>query len=245
MVSVDPHDVRAVIVDPISPATLYAATDSVGILKSVNSGGSWAAANAGLTNLDLLSLVLDHATPTLYAGTNGGGVFKSSDSGGHWTLVDIGLTDLRIAALAVDATTPSTVYAGTSNGLFSSSNGGTLWVAADHTVTTWAVGVDPKVPSTVYAGTGRGIYKSTDSGGSWGAANAGVAELAEAIVAAVAIDPKTPCHALRRRARSAWRCLQVDRLWRHLGSGACGPNQRQRQCPPHRPFDPFHTVRRD
>jgi len=56
------------------------------VFKSVNSGGTWAAANTGLpTNQWVITLAIDPVSPaTLYAGTVGGGIFKSTNSGGTW-----------------------------------------------------------------------------------------------------------------------------------------------------------------
>src|SRR6266542_3100797 len=80
--------VNALAVDPVTPATVYAGTNGGGVFKSGNGGGSWAAVNAGLTNLNVSALTIDPATPaTVYAGTDGGGVFKSVNGGGSWAAV--------------------------------------------------------------------------------------------------------------------------------------------------------------
>ena len=54
--------VRALAIDPTTPATLYAGTGG-GVFKSTDSGGTWAAANTGLTNLDVAALAIDPTTP--------------------------------------------------------------------------------------------------------------------------------------------------------------------------------------
>ena len=66
--------VRALAIDPTTPATLYAGTSGDGVFKSTDSGGTWAAANTGLTTLHVNALAIDPATPaTLYAGTAAAG----------------------------------------------------------------------------------------------------------------------------------------------------------------------------
>jgi photosystem II stability/assembly factor-like uncharacterized protein len=77
-------------VDPLSPATLYAATE-VGVFKSTNGGGAWTAMNTGLPSLSIRCLAVDPQTPTtLYAGA-GGGVSKSVDGGASWSSASTGL----------------------------------------------------------------------------------------------------------------------------------------------------------
>jgi hypothetical protein len=48
--SVGPYGgrIRALAIDPTTPATLYAGTDGGGVSKSTDAGGTWAAANTGL-----------------------------------------------------------------------------------------------------------------------------------------------------------------------------------------------------
>jgi len=75
--------IRAVAIDPVTPATLYAVVYGGGVFKSTNGGGSWSSVNTGLTNRDVTTLAVDPLTPaTLYVGTSSGGgnsLFKSTD----------------------------------------------------------------------------------------------------------------------------------------------------------------------
>jgi hypothetical protein len=62
-------------IDPVTPSTLYAATD-IGIYKSTDGGENWSEFNTGLPQRDIRALVIDPLTPSrLYAGTDRGGVF--------------------------------------------------------------------------------------------------------------------------------------------------------------------------
>ena len=86
-------------VDPRDPVKLYAANSDSGILKSVDSGRSWAAMNSGLPTkmkppLGFVSktlvtgLVVDPIHPSaVYISTHGRGVFKSADGGSNWSPV--------------------------------------------------------------------------------------------------------------------------------------------------------------
>ncbi len=78
-------DIRTMRVDPVTTATVYAATDGGGVYKSVTGGSTWAQANVGLGSLETYALAIDAATPNnLYAGT-ALGIYRSTDGAGLWT----------------------------------------------------------------------------------------------------------------------------------------------------------------
>jgi uncharacterized repeat protein (TIGR01451 family) len=175
--------VYALAIDPSTPATVYAGTAVGGAFKSTDSGGSWTAVNAGLTNLAVMALAIDPSRPaTLYAGTNGGGVFKSTNSGGTWTATNSGLTNLAVTAIAIDPSRPATLYAGTDGDwVFKSTNSGATWTLTDPSGWIFsrfrvrALAVDPTTATTLYAAadresiefTDRAVFKSTDAGATW------------------------------------------------------------------------------
>ena len=73
--------VRALVVDPKTPSTLYAGTYK-GVFKSTDSGENWSVASTGLTpenNVD--ALVIDHITPSTLYGADQMGLFKSTNAG--------------------------------------------------------------------------------------------------------------------------------------------------------------------
>jgi hypothetical protein len=132
--------VEALVIDPLNPNILYAATKGFyseprgfrGLFKSTNSGVSWSAINNGLTHLvgtnpgwqwpatlTRASLVVHPSvTNLLYAGFPGGGVFKSIDSGANWEPFNNGLTTMDIRALALVPSNPGVLYAATAAGIF-------------------------------------------------------------------------------------------------------------------------------
>src|SRR6185436_8113435 len=71
--------VTALVVDPSTPATVYAGTEGGGVFKRTNSGGSWSPVNTGLpANADMFGLAIDPVSPnTLYASELSNGVFKT------------------------------------------------------------------------------------------------------------------------------------------------------------------------
>lgn len=179
-------NVNVLVVDPLSPNTIYAGTgfNNAGVFKSTDGGSTWNALNTGVSNANCPALAINPVTPsTLYASlvTNGSGsgLYRSTDSGASWSIQTTGLSGVTVSALTVDPTSPTTVYAGaTFNPIYKSTNGGASWVNSSTGLNfggTSAVVVDPSNPSTVYASAGGGgVFKSTNGGGNWGQVNSGL-----------------------------------------------------------------------
>jgi photosystem II stability/assembly factor-like uncharacterized protein len=217
--------IQALAIDPAQPATLYAGTYGNGVFKSTDSGGTWAAVNAGLTNLSVFVLAVNPlSSATLYAGTHGGGVFRSTDSGGTWAAVNSGLTDLSVFNFAIDPATPATLYAGTaSHGVFKSTNSGGTWAAVNMGLGSPyidALAIDPSTPTTLYAGTlGPQVFKSTDSGARWAGTGAGPNDYwGYGSAYAVAINPATPATLYARTDYGLFRSTDGGVSWTDIRS---------------------------
>jgi len=188
-------NVTTLVVDPVTPATLYLGTVTSGVFKSTDSGGSWASSGGGLSNLNITAMAIDPVTPAnLYVVTNAGGVFKSINSGASWSPANTGITDFALQTIVVDPVTPLNVYAGAfSGGIFKSINGGFSWASSNSGLAVTNVqhiGIDPVTPATIYAATtGGGIFKSIDSASTWVPSNSGFTGLSPN---RIAIDPVTP-----------------------------------------------------
>ena len=189
--------ISAVVVDPIHPSTIYAASVSgySAIYKSTNGGGKWEPSDNGILVGQRIShsLAIDPKNPAvLYTGTEDGGIFKTSDGGANWRPANIGLSDANIPALAVDPVTPAILYAGTAGSVFKSQDFGGSWAKTGlytaSTVTQLAV--DPSNHEVLYVGTGGdGIFKSTDSGRTWGSINVGLPNVDKTFVNTLIINP--------------------------------------------------------
>ena len=195
--------VNALVIDPQKTSTLYVATLH-GIVKSMDGGATWHAANSGLTGDSVSSLAIDPITSaTLYAATSSG-LFKSTDAAGSWNSINSGFpSDASIQNVVLDPTHPWTIYA-LGNAPFKSEDGGTSWAALNTVPGTIFSGyaeslaIDPVSPNTIYvasmidggraAGTAS-IAKSTDGGQSWQVVPAGIGY---AFMNSLAIDPTAP-----------------------------------------------------
>jgi photosystem II stability/assembly factor-like uncharacterized protein len=157
------------------------------VMKSVDGGTSFAAADAGIP-LNISSLAVDPTNAAVvYAGTNG--VFKTQDSGATWTNV----LDKGVGYLAIDPSATSTLYAGGYGSIFKTTDGGATWKELKYGgARAQVLVVDPKNSSVVYAGSGGGanidgLYKSTDGGQTWTTTSSSSGS--GSAVKALAIDP--------------------------------------------------------
>jgi photosystem II stability/assembly factor-like uncharacterized protein len=174
-----PFSVLALVLDPVNPATMYAAGicavvngvfSGCGVSKSTDGGLTWAlspiiAAGPGQQPAFVAGLAIDPRTPSiLYAAVNNGGIYKTTDAGATWNASG---SLKNAAAVAVDPLNPAIVYASVgSNGpasisgpftgsLDRSTDSGTTWTAINNGLPSgwWAsiLVVDPAVPGRVYA----------------------------------------------------------------------------------------------
>ena len=123
--------VQALVVDPVSPSTIYAAAhlDTAPnsaeeiIYKSSDGGQNWRAVRAGIpAGATVSSLAIDPGSPSrIYAtyGIDGGwGVIKSTDLGESWTVMNAGFPAGRFKAspVVIDPANPSTTITGSTYG---------------------------------------------------------------------------------------------------------------------------------
>jgi photosystem II stability/assembly factor-like uncharacterized protein len=162
-------EVGQVVINPITPTTVYAVSGEVGIFRSRNAGETWSLVYAS----DAQDLAIDPITPTtIYWGT--GGLYRSDDEGDTWNWLGE-LVNLPYP----HPTVSDTVYAtrrwrwgsGDGGGLWRSTDRGQTWVTAANGLTDTAVTglvFHPTDPMTMYLGTANGnVFRSTDAGDSW------------------------------------------------------------------------------
>jgi len=220
-------------IDPKTPATLYAGTNSSGVFRSTDSGNTWKA--TGIADGGILSLVIDPHTPstlyvaistlapaTLYAG--GIGVFRSTDSGNTWTAASTGFPTYAYAqCLAIDPKTPTTLYAGTGGGVFRSTDSGGHWTAMNNGLTEKHVSdiaIDPLTPTTLYAGINEGgIFRSADSGNHWTAVNAGLTDLHVQSLVSLVINPLIPTTLYADTYGGVFRSTDSGNHWTAVNTG--------------------------
>jgi uncharacterized repeat protein (TIGR01451 family) len=163
---------QKILVDPVTPTTLYAISFGSSLFKSVDAGQNWTESvvsfNAGLVNDIAVG-----KNSTLYAGTTFG-IFKSTNGGVSWSPSNGLLSNPRINSIVADNTN-NLLYAATNFGLFKSSDAAVTWtnISGNLDFTSFfKVAFDPSNTSTIYASTGF-PRKTTDGGATWNFVNTG------------------------------------------------------------------------
>ncbi|MGH9822425.1 MAG: hypothetical protein ACREDR_04140, partial [Blastocatellia bacterium] len=134
---------RAILIDPSTPETMYAAGVAGGVWKTTNRGASWTPVADLLANIAVCSMAMDPSNSNiLYAGTGEGnfnidevqglGIFKTTDGGGRWSQLQATNNPNFnfVNTIVVSPNNSQQVYAGTSTGIWRSSDGGGTWSQA-------------------------------------------------------------------------------------------------------------------
>ena len=206
----DDSYVTCLVIDPVTPSTLYAVA-RLGLVRSTDGGNSWTHAKAGSTDSNISLLAIDPVTPSiLYAGTVKNGILRSADGGKTWTTTGLTgkLATTPILSIAVDPVTPSILYASTGSGgwsgiysrapgpqtVYRSTDSGTTWTAVNsgladehsNPIEFYALAIDQVTPSTICALSGSGLFRSVDSGTTWNAMDTGLVDMS---LCDLVIDP--------------------------------------------------------
>ncbi|MBX3383116.1 MAG: hypothetical protein KF864_06365 [Phycisphaeraceae bacterium] len=167
VVSIAPH--------PTDPDTVYIASASGGIWKTVNGGTTWTPMTDHLPILNHGFVALDPTNPnTVYAGTGeyqqssaGDGLFRSLDAGVTWNrIATTSQVGSQCSGIAISHANPQVIHVTSSAGYHRSTNGGTNWSTLINSNCS-ALLMHPTNANIVYiARRGTGIYRSTTGGGS-------------------------------------------------------------------------------
>lgn len=107
-------------------SSLYAGTSSKGVFKSADHGVTWSAANSGIENRSVFSLISEGSY--LYAGTDDG-VYRSTNNGSSWSPANNGIQGQFIYSFLV---ANGYVFAGSiAFGVFKSNDHGNTWTDAN------------------------------------------------------------------------------------------------------------------
>jgi len=175
---------QTVLVDPTTPATLYAGASDRGIFKSTDAGVTWKAIDTGIAGNLIQVLAIDPANPQiLYAATGQGetpgAVYKTVNGGSTWSLIDSSSSG-EVLQIVVDAQNPNNVYTVWNTvGARKSTDAGATWTTVPFPGTLiTSLALDPRLSGNIFAysapiivfkqaGTPPYIWHSTDGGATW------------------------------------------------------------------------------
>ncbi|HEX9460732.1 MAG TPA: hypothetical protein VGA84_16405, partial [Thermoanaerobaculia bacterium] len=172
-------DVRALIIDPSNPDTLYLGTSGGEVYVSTDGAKSWQNPRGGIPFPGYVvdNLVLDRKGRLWAAcwGAWGGGVIAVSDDGGrNWTRRDAGLEDFSVRAIAVDSHDADFVIVGGLTGVYRSTDGGESWSRISDQINVESLALDPRTHDRIYVGTWRQGTRTDDGGKTWKLINNGM-----------------------------------------------------------------------
>jgi photosystem II stability/assembly factor-like uncharacterized protein len=172
-------DVRALIIDPSNPDTLYLGTSGGEVYVSTDGAKSWQNPRHGIQFPGYVvdNLVLDRSGRLWAAcwGAWGGGVIAVSDDGGqNWQRRDAGLEDFSVRAIAIDPHDADFILVGGLTGVYRSMDGGESWEKLSDQTNVESIAIDPRTRDRIYVGTWRQGTRSDDGGKTWKLINNGM-----------------------------------------------------------------------
>lgn len=186
-----------IIIDHSHSSTVYMTTSVGEILRSKDSGQSWATVwrvNNGL----FMDLIMDAKdSKIVYAATLKHGVYKTIDGGESWTSLGEGLKNYtgsqEYKSLIIDPATANSLILISKFGMLRTRDGGATWeiielLPASKKTTIYAVAVNPKNSQEIYYATRTTLVKSLDGGATWSSQALPTKRSANRLI----IDPSNP-----------------------------------------------------
>ena len=163
-------NINQVVVNPMTPTTVYAASVDVGLFRSRDGGESWSFVYAPGAR----RVAMDPITPTTIYWSSNGSFYRSDDEGDTW--IPLGPEEGQSAWQAAypHPTEPDTVYFSSQSsehgGLLKSTDRGQTWVTMTNGLTDTGdiLAFHPTDPMTMALATSNGhVFHSTDGGEMW------------------------------------------------------------------------------
>jgi photosystem II stability/assembly factor-like uncharacterized protein len=218
--------VEWIVVDPATPATLWAGVDNSGhpgLWRSLDRGRNWAPVRP-----DKTSYILDQ--PIAFAPSNPAIIYapstnlhyRSADGGKTWESFRVPGQD--VYAFAIDPKNPKTIYAGgrgAEHQMRRSSDGGKTWQPVGEGLPDRSIkrlAIPRERPSTVYVATGFGqLYKTEDGGDTWNELDLGLQGTEKLF--SLDLDPHDPLTLFAGTEKGLRKSTDGGETWSTVGGG--------------------------
>lgn len=165
--------VTTLAIDWFDPTILYAGTSEGEVLKSIDTGQSWATVLRADNNIK--DIIIGADTRHAFVGTEYNGIFVTKDKGATWThrydeIQEKGSVE-DLTDMTLDFRNNVLIIA-TKHGLMRTADMGATWesvplVAPEDSSTIYTVAVNPADNNEIYYGTAVAFFKSLDGGKNW------------------------------------------------------------------------------
>ncbi|HXG58877.1 MAG TPA: hypothetical protein VNL91_07625 [Thermoanaerobaculia bacterium] len=188
-------DVRALIVHPAEPDTLFLGTSTGEVYVSRDGAKTWQNPRHGVPFpgyvVDNLAIDRNGRLWAACWGLWGGGVIAVSGDGARtWMRRDKGLEDFSVRAIAIDPNDANFLVAGGLTGVYRSADGGLTWEKISEQINVESLAIDPRSRDRIYAGTWRQGIRTTDGGKTWELINDGM--VLDTDMFGITIDAENP-----------------------------------------------------
>ncbi|MBP9146858.1 MAG: hypothetical protein KBI44_20475 [Thermoanaerobaculia bacterium] len=162
--------IQALVVDPVTSATVYAVSSASKLWKSVDRGATFTALAVPVGGTeDIYNLRFGPGDPRQLWLACEKGLFRSADGGATWQRSDGGSGRYLVRATAVDPANARQMLAASSGGgVYRSSDGGASWAPSSAGLAAaWVERIDASPASaTIFVQTATGLFRR-DASGTW------------------------------------------------------------------------------
>ncbi len=226
--------VEAIAIDPTDSRNVLAGiSGSVsgrsGILRSIDSGITWAEANTGLAHTyraGISAIAFDPLKPSSVFCVADSTPYKSADGGATWTPVPVCpefQCDLIKGGLLLSPSSAEAIFVGATDGIYRSTDEGSSWTLLKipdqlgGNFLTGLLAVDPNNPAVIFVEGNSGILRSVDRGNTW-ALLPSQPNPADPSTTSLAIDPSSSS-ILYATNSGIWKSTDGGRTWATASNG--------------------------